>query len=126
MANIIEVLEKQQARNDLPEFRAGDTLRVHCKIKEGAKERIQAFEGVCIAKSGQNGSVKPSFRVRKMSFGVGVERAFPLNSPRIEKIEVLQRGQVRRAKLYYLRDLTGKAARIKEKQYRGNTEAAAA
>jgi len=124
MANIIEMLEKQQARTDLPEFRAGDTVRVNYRIKEGDKERIQAFEGVCIAQSGHVGSCKPSFRVRKLSFGFGVERVFPLNSPRIASIEVLQRGAVRRAKLYYLRDLTGKAARIKEKQTRSNVAAA--
>lgn len=115
MANIIEMLEQQQTRTDLPAFRAGDTIRVHYRIKEGVKERVQAFEGVCIAQCGT--TVKASFRVRKLSFGFGVERVFPMNSPRIASIEVLQRGAVRRAKLYYLRDLTGKAARIKEKRH---------
>jgi large subunit ribosomal protein L19 len=97
----------------VPEFAAGDTLRVHVKVKEGDKTRVQAFEGLCIAR--HNKSVGSSFTVRKLSFGEGVERVFPLYSPVIEKIDVVRRGEVRRAKLYYLRGLTGKAARIAEK-----------
>ena len=100
----------------IPPFRAGDTLRVNVRVKEGEKERIQAFEGVCIARRGSG--VSESFTVRKISNGVGVERIFPVHSPRIDKIEVTARGAVRRAKLYYLRHLTGKATRIKEKKVR--------
>ena len=101
-----------QMREDIPQFRAGDTLRVNVKIREGEKERVQAFQGVCIGRH-NNGS-SSTFTVRKISYGVGVERIFPLHSPRLTNIEVVTRGRVRRAKLYYLRDLRGKAARITE------------
>lgn len=113
MPSIIESIEKSMIRADHPAFRPGDTLRVHFRIREGDKERVQVFEGVCIAK--KHGSNREAITVRKMSFGLGVERVFPLSSPRIEKIEVLQRGRVRRAKLFYLRGLRGKKARIKER-----------
>ncbi len=110
----IASIEAQQLRKSpLPEFRVGDTVRVHVLIKEGEKERVQAFEGVCIKKT--RGGTRGVFTVRKVSYGVGVERIFPLESPRIEKVEVVARGRVRRARLFYLRDLAGKAARIKEK-----------
>lgn len=112
--NIIEVLEKEQLRSDIPEFKAGDTVKVHAKIVEGNRERIQVFEGVVIARSGKG--IRETFTVRRMASGVGVERVFPVHSPRLEKIEVSRRGIVRRAKLYYLRNLTGKAARIREKR----------
>lgn len=112
--NIIEVLEKEQLRADIPKFKAGDTVKVHAKIVEGTRERIQIFEGVVIARSGHG--VRETFTVRRMASGVGVERVFPVHSPRLEKIEVSRRGIVRRAKLYYLRKLTGKAARIREKR----------
>lgn len=108
---IIAAIEKKQVRNDIPDFRPGDTVRVHVHIKEGDKERIQVYEGVVIRRSG--GSVRETFTVRKISYGVGVERTFPVNSPKIAKIEVATMGRIRRAKLYYLRDLRGKAARIK-------------
>ncbi|MBO5515919.1 MAG: 50S ribosomal protein L19 [Schwartzia sp.] len=112
--NIIEALEKEQLRSDIPEFRPGDTVRVHAKIVEGTRERIQVFEGVVIGRQGSG--VREMFRVRRISYGIGVERTFLVHSPRIEKIEVVRRGVVRRAKLYYLRGLTGKAARIKERR----------
>ena len=112
--NIIEVLEQEQLRSDIPDFRAGDTVKVYVKVVEGSRERVQMFEGVVIARSG--GGVRETFTVRRVSYGVGVERTFPLPSPRIEKIEVARRGVVRRAKLYYLRNLTGKAARIRERR----------
>ena len=112
--NIIEVLEQEQLRSDIPEFRAGDTVKVHAKIVEGNRERIQVFEGVVISRSGSG--VRENFTVRRISYGVGVERTFPVHSPRIDKIVVARRGIVRRAKLYYLRNLTGKAARIREKR----------
>jgi len=108
--------QKTWLRSDLPPFRAGDTLRVNVRVKEGDKERLQAFEGVCIARRGSG--VSESFTVRKISNGVGVERIFPVHSPMIADIAVLRRGRVRRAKLYYLRQLTGKATRIKEKKVR--------
>lgn len=114
MANVIDLLEQEQMRTDIPDFRPGDTLRVHVKVVEGNRERIQAFEGVCIKR--QRGGVRETFTVRRISYGVGVERTFPVHSPQIEKIEVLRKGDVRRAKLYYLRGLRGKAARIKEKR----------
>ena len=114
MLNVIEAIEKQQINTDLPKFRAGDTLRVSFRIKEGEKVRTQAFEGVCIAINRSVG--KTTFTVRKVSFSQGVERIFPLYSPRVESIQVLRAGHVRRAKLYYLRDLRGKKARIKERQ----------
>lgn len=108
--------QKTWLRSDLPPFRAGDTLRVNVRVKEGDKERLQAFEGVCIARRGSG--VSESFTVRKISNGVGVERIFPVHSPMIADVAVLRRGRVRRAKLYYLRQLTGKATRIKEKKVR--------
>ena len=112
--NIIDVLEKEQLRSDIPEFRAGDTVKVHVKVVEGSRERIQVFEGLVINRQG--GSVRETFTVRRIASGVGVERVFPLHSPRLAKIEVTRRGIVRRAKLDYLRNLTGKAARIREKR----------
>ena len=112
--NIIEVLEKEQLRSDIPEFAPGDTVRVHARIVEGTRERIQVFEGVVIARQGSG--VRETFTVRRIASGVGVERLFPVHSPRIAQIEVTRRGIVRRAKLYYLRGLTGKAARIREKR----------
>ena len=116
--NIIETLEQEEiskltAEREVPEFSAGDTLRVHVKVVEGTRERVQVFEGVCIAR--KNSGINSAFTVRKISYGEGVERVFPLYSPRIEKIEVIRRGAVRRAKLYYLRELRGKKARIAEK-----------
>ena len=111
----IEQLEKENIRLDLPNFGPGDTVKVHVKIKEGEKERIQAFQGVVISK--RKGSSNATFTVRKVSYGIGVERVFPLHSPVIDKIEVLTRGRVRRAKIYYLRKLRGKAARIREKRF---------
>ena len=113
--NIVEMLEKEQMRTDIPAFRAGDTIKVHARIKEGEKERIQVFQGVVIRK--RNGNTGATFTVRKISYGIGVERIFPLHSPSIDKIEVLNRGKVRRARIYYLRKLRGKAACIKEKRY---------
>ena len=112
--NIIEALEKEQLRSDIPDFAPGDTVRVHAKIVEGSRERIQMFEGVVIGRQGTG--VRETFTVRRISYGIGVERMFPVHSPRIEKIDVLRKGIVRRAKLYYLRNLTGKAARIKERK----------
>lgn len=112
--NIINVLEQEQLRADIPAFRAGDTVRVHVKVVEGTRERIQVFEGLVINRQG--GSVRETFTVRRIASGVGVERTFPLHSPRLAKIEVMRRGVVRRAKLYYLRNLTGKVARIREKR----------
>ena len=111
--NIIQALEQEQLRSDIPEFRPGDTVRVHAKIVEGTRERIQMFEGVVIARQGSG--VREMFTVRRISYGIGVERTFLVHSPRIDKIDVVRRGIVRRAKLYYLRNLTGKAARIKER-----------
>ncbi|MDY0220836.1 MAG: 50S ribosomal protein L19 [Desulfobacterium sp.] len=112
MMNIIDHLEQEQMRLDMPDFRAGDTIKVHVKIREGEKERIQIFAGVVIKKT--KGLAAARFTVRKISGGVGVERIFPLNSPGVDKIEVVSRGRVRRSKIYYLRNLRGKAARIKE------------
>ena len=119
MMNVIEQLRQEEAERllankKIPEFRPGDTVRVNVKIKEGERERVQAYEGVCIARGGQG--VDESFTVRKISFGEGVERVFPILSPMIESIEVKRRGVVRRAKLYYLRDRRGKSARIAERQ----------
>ncbi|MCF6095799.1 50S ribosomal protein L19 [Thermovorax subterraneus] len=113
MSDLLRAVEEEQMRKDIPEFRPGDTVKVYTKVVEGNRERIQVFEGVVIARKG--GGLRETFTVRKVSYGVGVERIFPLHSPRIEKIEVVQRGKVRRAKLYYLRNLKGKAARIKER-----------
>jgi large subunit ribosomal protein L19 len=112
--DLIRLLEQEQLRSDLPEFRPGDTVRVHVRIREGNRERVQPFEGVVIAR--KSGGVNETMTVRRVSYGVGVERTFFIHSPRIEKIEVLRRGKVRRAKLYYLRNLRGKAARIKERR----------
>ncbi len=112
--NIISVLEQEQLRNDIPAFRPGDTVKVHVKVVEGNRERIQIFEGVVIGR--QNGGVRETFTVRRISYGVGVERTFLVHSPRLAKIEVVRRGIVRRAKLNYLRGLTGKAARIRERR----------
>jgi len=114
MQKLMEEITKDQLRTDHPEFRAGDTVKVHAKVVEGSRERIQVFEGVVIKR--QNGGIGETFTVRKLSYGVGVERTFPLHSPRLAKIEVTRRGIVRRAKLYYLRNLRGKAARIKERR----------
>lgn len=113
MNKIIESIEKEQLKTDIPQFRVGDTVRVFIKVVEGSKERLQAFEGVVIAR--KHSGLRESITVRRVSFGVGVEKVFPIHSPRIDRIEVVKRGSVRRAKLYYLRKLTGKAARIKEK-----------
>ena len=124
--NMIETLEKEEAdrlltTRKIPEFQPGDTVRVNVKIKEGERERVQAYEGVCIARGGQG--INESFTVRKISFGEGVERLFPVMSPNIESIEVKRRGVVRRAKLYYLRDRRGKSARIAERQMTAREEA---
>lgn len=110
--NIVQAITQEQLRKDIPSFRPGDTLKVFVKVIEGTRERIQLFEGVVIKRRG--GGISATYTVRKISNGVGVERTFPLHSPKIEKIEVARRGKVRRAKLYYLRELRGKAARIKE------------
>jgi len=126
--NVIETLEKEEADRllslrKIPDFQPGDTVRVNVKIKEGERERVQAYEGVCIARGGQG--INESFTVRKISFGEGVERLFPVMSPMIESIEVKRRGVVRRAKLYYLRDRRGKSARIAERQMQAREEAPA-
>ncbi|WP_334128404.1 50S ribosomal protein L19 [Sneathiella sp.] len=117
--NMVEKLEQEQidkltAERPVPEFRPGDTVRVHVKVVEGARERVQAFEGICIARAG--GGINANFTVRKISYGEGVERIFPLYSPRIDRIELVRQGVVRRAKLYYLRELRGKKARIRERR----------
>ena len=112
--DVIMNLEREQMRIDLPAFTSGDTIRVHTRIKEGDKERIQIFQGVVIRK--RKGGLGATFTVRKVSYGVGVERIFPLHSPNIDRIDVITRGKVRRARLYYMRKLRGKAARIKEKR----------
>ena len=109
---IIDQIEKEQLRSDITSFNIGDTVRVMVKVKEGDKERIQAYEGVVIAKKGKG--IRETFTVRRVSFGIGVERTFPINSPRIDKIIVVRKGKVRRAKIYYIRDLSGKAANVKE------------
>ena len=111
----IQQLERENMRLDLPQFAAGDTVKVHVKIKEGEKERIQIFQGVVVSKRGSKSNA--TFTVRKVSYGIGVERIFPLHSPIIDKIEVVFRGRVRRAKIYYLRKLRGKAARIRERRF---------
>ena len=113
MNEIIRSIESAQLRTDIPKFNIGDTVRVHVKVVEGSRERLQAFEGVVIAR--RNGSVRETFTVRRTSDGVGVERTFPLHSPRIDHLDVIRRGKVRRAKLYYLRERSGKAAKVKEK-----------
>ena len=112
MSNIIDVLEAEQLKQDVPALRPGDTVQVHVKVVEGSRERIQVFEGIVIKIKGSG--IRETFAVRRVAYGVGVERTFPLHSPRIDKIVVKRHGKVRRAKLYYLRNLTGKAARIKE------------
>ena len=114
IVNIIETLENEQLRNDIPEFRPGDTVRVHVKVVEGKTERVQVFEGIVIAR--KKAGVRETVTVRRISYGVGVERTFLVHSPRLEKIEVKRRGIVRRAKLFYLRGLSGKAARNKERK----------
>ena len=114
--NVIDKIERQQCRQDIPEFNVGDTVRVYNKIVEGSNERIQLFTGVVIARKGKG--ICEMFTVRRVSFGVGVEKVFPLHTPRIEKIEVERKGHVRRAKLYYLRDKIGKSAKVKEKKYK--------
>ena len=111
MANIIDQLEREGMKESVPEFAIGDTVKVVVKIKEGDKERLQAFEGVVIAR--KNGGIRETFTVRKLSYGVGVEKSFPLHSPKIANIEVVRKGKPRRAKLYYIRNLTGKAAKVK-------------
>jgi len=110
--NDLQAIENAHVRDDIPEFRSGDTVKVHVRVVEGGRERIQVFEGVVIARNGTG--PRASFTVRKLSFGVGVERVFPVHAPIIQRIEVTRRGDVRRAKLYYLRDRVGKSARIKE------------
>ncbi|MBR1624343.1 MAG: 50S ribosomal protein L19 [Clostridia bacterium] len=112
MANIIDVIEAEGMRKDLPDFKVGDTVKVFVKVVEGTRERLQAFEGIVIAR--KNGSIRETFTVRRMSFGVGVERTFPLHSPKIDHIDIVRKGKVRRAKLYYLRGRTGRAAKIKQ------------
>lgn len=112
--DLIKMVESQQLKKDVPEFNVGDTVRVHVKVKEGNRERIQVFEGIVIKR--QNGSINETFTVRRISYGIGVERTFPLHSPKLDKIEVVRRGKVRRARLYYLRDRVGKAAKVKEKK----------
>jgi len=113
--NTIDRLEREQMRIDIPQFRTGDTVKVHVKISEGEKDRIQVFQGIVIGR--HNSGLKSSFTVRKVSYGVGVERVFPLHSPAIDKIEMVQPGKVRRSRLYYLRNLRGKAARVKTRRY---------
>lgn len=112
MSEIIRSIEQAQLRSDLPKINVGDTVRVWVKVVEGSRERLQAFEGTVIAK--RNGGVRETFTVRRVSYGIGVERTFPMHSPRVDRVEVIRRGKVRRAKLYYLRSLQGKAAKIKE------------
>ncbi len=120
--NRLDSIEKAQLKDNIPAFQPGDTVRVHVRIKEGNKERLQAFEGICIAR--KHGGVRETVTVRKVSFGVGVERIFPLHATVIDHIDVVRRGKVRRAKLYYLRDLRGKAARIKERDTRAKKQQA--
>jgi large subunit ribosomal protein L19 len=112
--NTLDALDAQSMRTDLPGFRAGDTLKVHARVVEGNRSRIQIFQGVVIRRQG--GGLRETFTIRKVSFGVGVERTYPLNSPQLDRIEIVTRGDVRRAKLYYLRELRGKKAKIKEKR----------
>ena len=114
--DIIRAIEQQQFKQDIPDFRVGDNVKVHYRITEGNRERIQVFQGDVIRRHGE--SSRETFTVRKISFSVGVERTFPVHSPKIDHIEIVRRGQVRRAKLYYLRDKVGKAAKIKEKSFR--------
>lgn len=112
MSKTIELIEKEYMKETVPQFEVGDTVKVFVKVVEGTRERLQAFEGIVIAK--KNGSVRETFTVRRVSFGIGIERTFQLHSPRVDRIELVRHGKVRRAKLYYLRDLFGKAAKIKE------------
>ncbi|MFC0628391.1 50S ribosomal protein L19 [Kribbella deserti] len=114
MTNVLNELDNASKRDDIPDFRPGDTVNVHVKVVEGSRSRVQVFKGVVIRR--QNGGLQETFTVRKVSFGVGVERTFPIHTPIVEKVEVVTRGDVRRAKLYYLRELRGKAAKIKEKR----------
>ena len=113
MANVIDQIEKEGMRTDLPEFNIGDTVKVWVKIKEGNRERLQGYEGIVIAR--KNGGLRETFTVRRVSYGIGVERIFPMHSPKIDHIDVVRKGDVRRAKLYYLRERSGKAAKIKDK-----------
>jgi len=124
MSQVLDILEQRQLRTDIPNFQPGDTVKVHVRIKEGDKERIQAFEGVVIAR--KHSGIRETITVRKTSFGVGVERIFPLHASVLDRIDVVRRGRVRRAKLYYLRGLRGKAARIRERDTRGERAALAA
>ena len=112
MSSIIDAINQENLKSSLPEFAVGDTVKVMVKVIEGDRERLQAFEGICIAK--KNGGISETFTVRRLSFGIGVERTFPLHSPKITKVDVVRKGKVRRAKLYYLRGRTGKAAKVKE------------
>lgn len=120
--NRLDSVEKLQIKENIPNFQPGDTLKVHVRIKEGNKERLQVFEGICIAR--KHGGIRETITVRKVSFSVGVERIFPLHATIVDHIDVIRRGKVRRAKLYYLRDLRGKAARIKEKDTRNKAQTA--
>lgn len=112
--DVIRAIEKEQMRKDIPEFNVGDTVRVYVKVVEGSRERLQAFEGTVIQK--RHGGIRETFTVRRVSYGVGVERVFPVHSPKIDRIEVIRRGKVRRAKLFYLRDRVGKASKVKERR----------
>ncbi len=114
MNELIRAIEAEQLRNDLPNFNVGDTVKVHVRIKEGTRERIQIFEGTVLKR--QNGGIRETFTVRRLASGVGVERTFPLNAPIVEKIEVVRKGKIRRAKLFYLRDRVGKAAKVRERK----------
>ncbi len=115
MADLIKMIEQDYMKKEIPPFRPGDTVKVHVKVVEGSRERTQVFEGTVIRRRGS--SLSETFTVRRISYGVGVERTFPVHSPRLEKIEIMRRGRIRRARLYYLRDRIGKAARIKERKY---------
>ena len=114
MSNVIDVIEKEGMRTDLPEFNIGDTVKVFVKVVEGNRERLQGFEGVVIAR--KNGGIRETFTVRRVSYGIGIERVFPLHSPKIDHIDIIRKGDVRRAKLYYLRERSGKSAKIREKK----------
>lgn len=114
MSNVIDAIEKEGMRADIPEFNIGDTIKVYAKIVEGNRERIQGFEGVVIAR--RNGGIRETFTVRRVSFGIGVEKTYPLHSPKFDHIEIVRKGDVRRAKLYYLRERSGKSAKVKEKK----------
>lgn len=116
--NLVNEIEKEYLKKDAPAFNVGDTVRVYVKVVEAGKERLQAYEGIVIAK--RNGSIRESFTVRRISYGVGVERTFPLHSPRIDRVEVVRKGRVRRAKLYYLADRTGKRAKVREDRKKAN------